>query len=33
MILLDVNVLVYALAGDVLGHAGYRGWLDDTLSS
>lgn len=25
-------MLVYALAGDVLGHADYRAWLDDTLS-
>lgn len=26
-------MLVYALAGDVLGHTEYRTWLDDTLRS
>ena len=33
MILLDVNVLVYAHRGDAPGHARYREWLESVVNS
>lgn len=33
MILIDVNVLVYAHRRDLPYHARYRGWLEATLNS
>jgi toxin-antitoxin system PIN domain toxin len=33
MILIDVNVMVYALRPDAVDHAKYRKWLEETLDS
>ena len=33
MVLLDVNVLVYAHREDAPGHAGYRRWLETLIAS
>lgn len=33
MILLDVNVLVYAHRADAPGHAAFRQWLENTINS
>ncbi len=33
MILLDVNILVYAHRTDTARHAKYRGWLESTINS
>src|SRR5712692_5549375 len=33
MVLIDVNVLVYAFRADASGHAAFRQWLEETISS
>ena len=33
MLLIDVNILVYAFRTDATGHAAFRRWLEETISS